>query len=87
MSGKEGPEIHPSIQATRKPSLGLLVPPGQEEAYTWVTEEREVLPGFKIITRTRKLVNAEDYLRSRGYDINVPLSSKYAGKPLVIHHG
>lgn len=49
----------------------FLVPEDQGTVITWEPIKREIVPGLVLIEYKTRLVNLEDYLRERGYDIDV----------------
>lgn len=49
----------------------FLVPKGQSVDEVYMKVERQVAPGIVIVYYRPELINVEEYLRSKGYDIHV----------------
>ena len=69
--GPVGGVIEKAIAAAKEGGKVFLLPKGESEVTIYIKEEREIVPGFVIITYRPVLVNVEEYLREKGYDIKV----------------
>lgn len=69
--GKVGGILEKGVAAAENRGRLFIVPKGEENITIYIKVEREVLPGVYIITYTPKLVNIENYLREKEYNITV----------------
>ncbi len=69
--GMVGGILEKGVAAAENGGETFIVPHGQENITIYVRVEREIVPGFYLITYEPKEVNVQQYLSEEGYDITV----------------
>ena len=69
--GSVGGVLEKSIAAAEAGGKIFLVPQGESKVTIRKAVEREIAPGFKIITYTYETVDLKDYLQNAGYNLQV----------------
>ncbi|RLF07042.1 MAG: hypothetical protein DRJ60_03555 [Thermoprotei archaeon] len=69
--GPVGGILYKAEAAAKIGAKVFLVPKGQSVDRVYVRVEREIAPGVVIIYYKPKLINVEEYLRSKGYNMRV----------------
>jgi len=69
--GYVGGILEKALAAAENGAKTFIVPKGEENVTVYVRVEREVFPGFYIITYVPKKINVEEYLRNKGYNVKV----------------
>lgn len=69
--GAVGGIAEKALAAAEKGAKLFIVPRGQNKIVVYERREEEIMPGFKIVRYVPKEVSLKDYLKSRGFDIEV----------------
>ncbi len=69
--GKVGGILEKGTAAAENGGRMFIVPHGQENVTIYVKVEREIVPGFYLITYEPKTINVQQYLSEKGYSITV----------------
>ncbi len=69
--GKVGGILEKALAAAENGGKLFIVPKGQKTIEVYVPIKREVLPGFYIITYEARLVDVQEYIKNKGYDMKV----------------
>jgi|Deesub1362A_J573_1020465.scaffolds.fasta_scaffold00003_280 uncharacterized protein len=69
--GKVGGILEKGTAAAENGGEIFIVPHGQENVTIYVRVEREIVPGFYLITYEPRTINVQEYLSEKGYTITV----------------
>ncbi len=69
--GKVGGILEKALAAAENNGKLFIVPPGQTKVKVYIPVRREIFPGFYLITYEAKIIDVQEYLDSKGYNIKV----------------